>query len=70
MRIVLLLFLASTVASVPIHSSIHTLPVQSNSSQNTPEQAIALAKSYYDAQTDVTPGLCDHYVAVWYGLFP
>ena len=36
-------------------------------SQNTPEQAVAVARQYYDAQTDVSPYLCDHYVAFWYG---
>jgi hypothetical protein len=67
MRFLLLLFLASAVAALPIPSSIYALPVHSNSSQNSPAEAVALAASYYDAQTDVEPYLCDHYVGFWYG---
>ncbi len=67
MKVVLLLLLVAAAAALPISQPTYTLPVNANSSQNTPEQAVAAAKSYYDAQTDVTPGLCDHYVAVFYG---
>jgi hypothetical protein len=35
---------------------------------NTPTQASEKAKSYYDKQTPTTPGMCEHYCAVWYGL--
>ena len=64
---VVLVFFAASAAALPISSSIGALPVQSNSTQNTPEQAVALARQYYDDQTDVEPGLCDHYVGFWYG---
>jgi hypothetical protein len=65
--IMLLSFLASAVAALPISSSIYALPVHSNSSQNSPAEAVALAASYYAAQTDIEPYLCDHYVGFWYG---
>ena len=35
---------------------------------NDPATAAQKAKSYYDAQTPVTPDECDHYCGVWYGL--
>ena len=67
MKILLLLLLVAAAAALPIPHHIYSLQVNASSSQNTPAQAVALAKSYYDAQTDVTPELCDHYVGVWYG---
>ena len=67
MNLLLLLLLATTVAALPISSSVDALPLRTNSSQNTPAQAVALARHYYDAQLAVTPGLCDHYVGFWYG---
>jgi hypothetical protein len=35
---------------------------------NTPTAASEKAKTYYDEQKPTTPGECDHYCAVWYGL--
>jgi hypothetical protein len=67
MASLVLLSLIAAASALPIPPSIFTLPVHSNSSQNTPDQAVALARQYYDNQTPVTPGLCDHYVGVWYG---
>jgi hypothetical protein len=67
MKILLLLLLVATAAALPIPQRIYSQHVNASSSQNSPAQAVALAKSYYDAQTDVTPELCDHYVGVWYG---
>ena len=32
------------------------------------DEAAAFAKNYYENQMSVDVGLCDHYVAVWYGL--
>ena len=46
-----LVLLTSTIASA-------TLP--------SPATASEKAKSYYDNQTPVTPGECDHYCGVWY----
>jgi hypothetical protein len=46
-------------------------PDASNSSlalPHTKAQAIATAKQYLANKTPITPGQCDHYVAVFYGL--